>query len=481
MATLIRRYVRLLLLCLVPCAFAQIVGGPRVGHGLQDNSIATMTKPMRTSDTLLTGSCSNGEQYAYMNGASGQSLYLCKNSVWELQASGTGAATYTCTVPANSTSAVTCTHNLGGIVGIVGGACRLVGSPNQVEPGQCTAIDANSCTLPFIVTLPYDMKCTLQKIDAYAAPTIALSPSSPLTAGTQGTAYTASITASGGTSPYTYAVTSGTLPAGLTLSSSGALTGTPTGTGTASFTVTATDAASYTGSLAYSLTIAAGGGSMPSGAVLTYLLNEGSGEFAANSGSWGTSYNLDRDISGSGSAPAWNSPRGFVYSPSGSVAGVVGASSQTLPAQATVFMAVKGSAALSASTQPLYVGNTLTGFGGLCDLNGGGARFYYGGMSIEMYTGDICSDGALHIIAIRFDTSSGTLGKVFLDTTGPTGSGGGTYTATSISNFILGTNTSQTFNGLIYDFHMYPTVYSDSATLGYMATLKTILNNAGIN
>lgn len=58
-----------------------------------------------------------------------------------------------------------------------------------------------------------------------------------------GTAYSASLSAmvSGGTAPYTWAVTSGTLPAGITLSSVGTLSGTPTAAGTFTFSVTVTD------------------------------------------------------------------------------------------------------------------------------------------------------------------------------------------------------------------------------------------------
>ena len=74
--------------------------------------------------------------------------------------------------------------------------------------------------------------------------------------GTLETAYTGTITATGGTGPYTYAVTSGTLPAGLTLASNGAVTGTPTTAATSAFTVTATDANGDTGSRAYSVTVA---------------------------------------------------------------------------------------------------------------------------------------------------------------------------------------------------------------------------------
>ncbi len=57
-------------------------------------------------------------------------------------------------------------------------------------------------------------------------PTITVS--STLPNGTIGVAYNATITASGGTSPYTFAVASGALPPGLALSSGGVISGTPT-------------------------------------------------------------------------------------------------------------------------------------------------------------------------------------------------------------------------------------------------------------
>ncbi|MBF9141101.1 putative Ig domain-containing protein [Hymenobacter properus] len=92
-----------------------------------------------------------------------------------------------------------------------------------------------------------------------AAPTITVAPAS-LPNGTQGTAYSQTLTASGGTAPYAFAITAGALPNGLTLTN-GTLSGTPTASGTFNFTVTATDASAapgpYSGSRAYSLTIAA--------------------------------------------------------------------------------------------------------------------------------------------------------------------------------------------------------------------------------
>lgn len=82
-------------------------------------------------------------------------------------------------------------------------------------------------------------------------------PAGPLAPGSTGVAYgPISFTATPG-SGFTYAVTAGALPSGLTLSPAGSLSGTPTGTGLSNFTLTATSSAGCTGTAAYTLDIAA--------------------------------------------------------------------------------------------------------------------------------------------------------------------------------------------------------------------------------
>jgi len=77
-----------------------------------------------------------------------------------------------------------------------------------------------------------------------------------LSNGVRTVAYSQTIVATGGTAPYTFAATAGTLPTGVTLASStGVLSGTPTVTGTFNFTVTVTDAAAATASQAYTVTV----------------------------------------------------------------------------------------------------------------------------------------------------------------------------------------------------------------------------------
>jgi large repetitive protein len=76
-----------------------------------------------------------------------------------------------------------------------------------------------------------------------------------LTDAQRGLAYEATLAASGGTAPLTWALASGTLPAGLSLATNGTISGTPTVTGTNSFTVRVTDAYGATATRSLSLRV----------------------------------------------------------------------------------------------------------------------------------------------------------------------------------------------------------------------------------
>ena len=74
-----------------------------------------------------------------------------------------------------------------------------------------------------------------------------------------GVAYSDQLAVTGGTSPFAWSVSAGTLPAGITLNAStGVLAGTPTAGGTSNFTVKVTDATSETATDATSITVLAG-------------------------------------------------------------------------------------------------------------------------------------------------------------------------------------------------------------------------------
>ena len=93
-----------------------------------------------------------------------------------------------------------------------------------------------------------------------SAPTITIGPSA-LPAGQQAIAYSQLLSAHGGAAPYAFSVASGTLPGGVTLTSAGLLSGTPTASGGYAFTIKATDsstgASPATATIPYTLSIAA--------------------------------------------------------------------------------------------------------------------------------------------------------------------------------------------------------------------------------
>jgi uncharacterized repeat protein (TIGR03803 family) len=86
-----------------------------------------------------------------------------------------------------------------------------------------------------------------------ALPVITTSNSLPV--GDINAAYSLQLTAAGGTAPYTWTNVSGSLPAGLSLSSSGLISGKPTGGGTSYFSIKVTDHAGHTATQAFSLTV----------------------------------------------------------------------------------------------------------------------------------------------------------------------------------------------------------------------------------
>jgi large repetitive protein len=81
---------------------------------------------------------------------------------------------------------------------------------------------------------------------------------SSLPAGTQGIFYTHPLAATGGVPPYSWSLTTGSLPAGLTLSGAGVVSGTPTASGSFPVTVQATDTQMNTASADITVTINSG-------------------------------------------------------------------------------------------------------------------------------------------------------------------------------------------------------------------------------
>jgi hypothetical protein len=77
--------------------------------------------------------------------------------------------------------------------------------------------------------------CHFSTITANPQAALAITTSS-LPSGTAGTSYNAALAATGGSSPYVWSISAGGVPAGLSLSASGTVSGTPTTAGTFNFT-----------------------------------------------------------------------------------------------------------------------------------------------------------------------------------------------------------------------------------------------------
>ena len=128
---------------------------------------------------------------------------------------------------------------------------------------------------------------TLQVMDSTLPPATATSSlsiavqgavsvtTSSLPGGTVGSTYAAALGATGGVTPYKWSVSAGSLPSGLTLTSSGTITGTPASAATSSFTVQVADSESSPATSTKSLNISIHAGlaittnSLPSGIVGT--------------------------------------------------------------------------------------------------------------------------------------------------------------------------------------------------------------------
>ena len=158
-----------------------------------------------------------------------------------------------------------------------GGGCDN-GSGGALPAGitlsaSCTGTQQLVCPITGTPTVAGSFPFTLQVTDSEQTPamatgmfTITINPTPPLQittsslpAGTQGVYYSNPVAATGGVPPYSWSLTSGPLPTGLTLSGTGVIAGTPTGSsGDFPITVQVTDTLTNTASAPLNLTIAAG-------------------------------------------------------------------------------------------------------------------------------------------------------------------------------------------------------------------------------
>lgn len=197
-----------------------------------------------------------------------------------------------------------------------------------------------------------------------ASATLALTIAAPVTISTPATlnggslnaTYSQILSASAGVGPYTWALTGGALPAGLSLTAGGVLSGTPTATGTFSFTLTATDSLSATDSRLFTIVIGVGltvttPATLPGGTV-------------------GVAYSVSLQASGGTSPYSWiassgSPPAGLSVSRNGLLSGVpTAAGSFSFTVQVTDNVGHQATAPLTITVAPALVITTSTLAGG---------------------------------------------------------------------------------------------------------------------
>ena len=167
-------------------------------------------------------------------------------------------------------------------------------------------------TMTISVTAPATNGTTLYWTIEDSTATITISPTTlpaGVKGGAQGEPYSQQLTASGGTAPYTFSIVVGSLPAGITMSSAGLLSGAPTSAGVTTFTVQAIDSQGNGGVRQYSLSVA----------------NAGYSPLTLPSGTQGSAYSQQLSVTG-GTAPyvysaVGNLPAGLSVSSSGLISG----------------------------------------------------------------------------------------------------------------------------------------------------------------
>jgi len=200
---------------------------------------------------------------------------------------------------------VTWTVSGGGTLSAQTTTSATYNTPASVTSGFTATVTATSIT--------DTTKSAVLQIKVSALPTVTTTSSSLPTV-TPGTAYSATLAESGGTSPFTWSITSGTLPPGLSLApSTGIVSGMPTGGGSGTVTFQVTDSSTA--------------GKMPSGpAALTFTVNPVAAmnilPATLPGATIGTPYNVTMSVTG-GIAPfAWsltNNPSWLSINPSSGV------------------------------------------------------------------------------------------------------------------------------------------------------------------
>ncbi|MBC3792159.1 putative Ig domain-containing protein [Spirosoma utsteinense] len=228
--------------------------------------------------TATVGNLTGEYSYTLTNGGSAPLTGSASGSPFSqsITASGTGTQSFTLTVSANgqSASSVTAlTVNPRPVASLVSSgtlscgvtSVTLTASPSgqtytfssgatQIGNGP-TATVSNAGV--YSVTVITANGCSATASTSVISTTAAVTITMPgVSTATVDVAFSQAFTASGGTGPYSYSLASGSLPPGLSLASTGVLSGTPTQSGSFTITVRGQDATGCSGvSAPYGLTV----------------------------------------------------------------------------------------------------------------------------------------------------------------------------------------------------------------------------------
>lgn len=272
--------------------------------------------------------------------------------------------------------------------------------------------------------------CNCGQVGTTTPSPLTISPSSA-PVGSVGSSYSLNLSATGGQSPYSWSILSGSLPAGLSLNSStGVIAGTPTASGNSNFTVEASDSSSpaHTGSMSLSLVV--------------------SGQLAFTSTSMpgatvGTSYNASPSVTGGITPYTWSVSQGSLppglslNTASGAITGTPTASgSYSFGLQVTDSSSPQQTAKMVGGivvNPPLVITTTVLGSGAV------GVAF----------NATLNSTGG--VAPVSWSITAGALpAGLSLNTSGvisgtPTAAGSSTFTATVIDSAVPTRSTSQGF------------------------------------
>ena len=230
-------------------------------HGTISSGKVTCTASSAPGGTD-TITATYGGDANYLSAHSTTSLTVAKASTTTTEVGADPSSTTTGTSVTYSATVSSAAGTPGGTVAFKVGATSLCSGPvNGSGLASCSSSSAplgtDTVTATYGGSTDYSGSSGTGSVVVNPAPLSVTTKS--LASGTVGLAYNATLSASGGTGPYTWSISTGSLPGGLTLdATTGAITGTPTHAGTSRFTVKATDAVTGTATATLSLAVAKG-------------------------------------------------------------------------------------------------------------------------------------------------------------------------------------------------------------------------------